>query len=371
MTARPVFLFAGGGTGGHLFPGIALVEALRLRRPEVVPLFVGSDREIERRIMQQHGLAHRAMSTASLRDLTQRPDRFVWRNWRAAVQASQIIEKKRPELVIGLGGFASAPLVWAAHRARVPVVLLEQNAIPGRATCWLAPYAKMVCTTFPESLEWIPTSRPVIVSGNPIRSAVAELFHEPLGRSDAAAERTLLVLGGSQGADGLNTALMELVRRHHHELSGWTVIHQTGPRQLDSVRATYRELGQTAVVHDFFEDLTDLYRRADVVISRAGATTMSELACAGKPTVLVPYPHAADNHQRANAESFARQAAAVIVEQASACPETAGRLWSVLEPLLRDPNQRLAMGQAARDIARPDAADRVLDLLLDQQRTAA
>uniref|UniRef100_A0A7C2JZ83 UDP-N-acetylglucosamine--N-acetylmuramyl-(pentapeptide) pyrophosphoryl-undecaprenol N-acetylglucosamine transferase n=1 Tax=Schlesneria paludicola TaxID=360056 RepID=A0A7C2JZ83_9PLAN len=371
MTPRTLFLFAGGGTGGHLFPGVALAEALRRRRPDVVPLFVGSDREIERRIMQRHGLEHRALAMASLGDLRQRPDRFLWRNWRATMQARRLIARKRPALVIGLGGFASAPLVWAASRAKVPVVLLEQNAIPGRATCWLAPYARMVCTAFQESIDWIPTTNPILVCGNPVRQTITQLCEEAIPAERSGENHHLLILGGSQGADGLNTALMELVRRHQAELAGWTIVHQTGPRQLDAVRATYSEFGQPAIVRDFFDDLTECYRQADVVISRAGATTLSELACAGRATVLLPYPHATDNHQRANADSFARQQAAVIVEQGETSPETAGRLWSALTPLLHDPQRRLAMGRAARDIARPDAADRILDLLLEQQQVAA
>jgi UDP-N-acetylglucosamine--N-acetylmuramyl-(pentapeptide) pyrophosphoryl-undecaprenol N-acetylglucosamine transferase len=370
MQSGAVMLFAGGGTGGHLFPGIALAEALRRRRPDVAPLFVGSDREIERRIMQQHGLPHRSLLTASLGELKRRPDRFLWRNWRATRLAWRLVVRKQPLVVVGLGGFASAPLVWAAHRAGVPVVLLEQNAIPGRATCWLARYARMVCTTFPESIDWIHTEHPVLVCGNPVRETIARLCLEPV--TPPPGERpTLLILGGSQGADGLNLAIMELVRRQRRELADWTVIHQTGPRQRDAVRATYQDLGQPAEVADFFDDLTAVYRRADVVISRAGATTLAELACAGRPTVLVPYPHATDQHQQANAEAFARQQAAVVVEQGPNCVDTAGRLWNALAPLLNDPDRRQRMGQAARDIARPDAADRILDLLLDQQQLAA
>lgn len=362
------YLFAGGGTGGHLFPGIALAELIRRRCPEARCVFAGSDRAVEQRIMQLHDVEHHPLPTCGLQTCKRRPDQFLWKNWQALANAHRLIHALKPQVVLGLGGFASAPVVWAAHRARIPIVLLEQNVIPGRATCWLSRFARVVCTTFAESSAWLPNDIPTLVCGNPVRKVIADLWREPLPCDRPV--RNLLVLGGSLGADGLNTAIMELVRRHP-SLRSWNITHQTGPRQVESVRSTYADLDQPARVSDYFVEMPDLYRQADLIISRAGATTLAELACVGRPTVLVPFPNAADDHQRANAVSFARQGAALVVEQSTAAPQTADGLWQALEPLIDDAARRLQMAQAARDIARPDAAERILTLLQAEHPIAA
>lgn len=364
------YLFAGGGTGGHLFPGIAVAEVLRQRHPAAQILFVGSDRDLERRILAEQGWPHVALSTSSLEQFWRHPGRFVWRNGRAMVQARRILSEYRPRVVIGLGGLSSVPLVWAAHRARIPIVLLEQNAIPGRATRWLAQYARVVCVAFPECIDYLPKHVPVLTSGNPVRRAIAELHqHPPESLHDHSL--TLLVLGGSQGAEPLNAALMELVRRHTVAFSRWTIIHQTGSRQRSDVAACYEALQQPHQVADFFADMAAVYRRASLVITRAGATTLAELACAGKPMLLVPYPHAAQNHQQCNAQYFAAQGAAAVVSQAETSGETAERLWAVLETWLSDATVRQRLGQSARTLARPDAAERVVSLLDETLRSAA
>ena len=363
-----LFLFAGGGSGGHVFPGIAVAEALLRAHPRARVLFVGSDREVEHRILTEHGYPHIALPIAPLRDLRRRPDRFVWRNWQAMAQAKKIVRDERPRAVIGLGGLASAPTVWAAQRAGVPTVLLEQNAIPGRATCWLAKAARVICIAFPECLDHLPRGVPVLICGNPVRQEIARLSAEP---PRTASEQTLLVLGGSQGAEPLNDAMVELVRQRHRALAGWKIVHQTGPRQADTVQAAYAALGQPHVVADFFTDLPARYRGAGLAIARAGATTLSELACSGTPMLLVPYPHAADDHQQANAETLARHGAAAVVLQSASPAVTAERLWTSLEPWLNDDALRQQFGLAARALAHPDAAERIVALLQDAVRSAA
>lgn len=362
-----VVVFAGGGTGGHLFPGIALTETLLELFPGIRIIFAGSDRTIERRIVEAAGVEHRCLSTASPALCRRRPDQFLWRNWRAIVESKQLLREVQPQIVIGLGGFASAPVVWAAHRARVPIVLLEQNAIPGRATCWLSRLARVVCTAFDETVDWLPQRVPTLVCGNPVRKSIAALCAEPLEANHS--QRCLLVLGGSQGADGLNMGVVEMLRKHS-VFRSWQVIHQTGPRQLESIRATYQELQQPAIVSDFIEDMPSVYRQADLVISRAGATTVAELACAGRATIFVPYPQATDNHQRVNADALARQGAALVVEQANASPQTAERLWTAVAPLLDDEVGRRRLAKAVRDLACPDAARRIVNLLRAEQSVA-
>uniref|UniRef100_A0A7C4QM78 UDP-N-acetylglucosamine--N-acetylmuramyl-(pentapeptide) pyrophosphoryl-undecaprenol N-acetylglucosamine transferase n=1 Tax=Schlesneria paludicola TaxID=360056 RepID=A0A7C4QM78_9PLAN len=367
---KEVYLFAGGGTGGHLFPGLAVAEALRQRHPLAQTVFVGTDRDIERRILAENNCPHVALPVSPLRQLWRRPDRFLWRNCRAIAQAKRLIAQYRPRAVIGLGELSSLPLVWTAHRAQIPIVLLEQNALPGRTTRWLAPCARVICVAFPECVDHLPKGIPALMCGNPVRRAIAELLREPPEPSSVHPP-TLLVLGGSQGAEPLNAALIELVRRHHPQLSGWMIAHQTGAKQRSLVESAYAALGQPHVVADFFPDIAAMYRQASLVISRAGGTTLAELACAGKPMLLVPYPHATQQHQQANAEVFAGQGAAAVVQQADTAEVTAERLWSVLETWLSNAALRRRLGQAARTFAHPHAADRVVSLLDDAVRSAA
>lgn len=360
-------LFAGGGTGGHLFPGIALAEELLSRNSDIRVLFVGSDRLIERQILEAHRFPHVALPLLPLRQLWKRPGRFLWRNWQAVAQARRIIGENRPRAVVGLGGMASAPPVWAAHRAGVPVLLLEQNAVPGRATRWLAPCARVICTAFSECLEHLPTNIPALPCGNPVRREIRQLACEVAGPPT----HTILVLGGSQGAESLNAAVVHMVCRHRDLLRGWTIVHQTGARQANRVRLAYGQAGVPHLVTEFLSDISEQYRRADLVISRAGATTLSELACAGKPMIVIPYPHAADNHQQANAEVFLRHGAAVIVQHAESASQTAERLWAAMQPWFTDTVLRHAMGAAARGLARPEAAERIVSLLFETLRIAA
>lgn len=362
MSQPATYLFAGGGSGGHLFPGAAVAEAILAATPDARVLFVGSGRDVERRICAQEGLPHVALPIAPLSELRRRPDRFLWGLCAAWRQARRLIRDERPTAVIGLGGLASLPLVWAASQLRVPVFLLEQNVIPGKATRWLARRAAQVCVAFAETVPLLPPGTRSVVTGNPVRRSIAAL-HSTSATIHDSLPPTLLILGGSQGAEGLNDAVVEFVRRRRTELSAWSIVHQTGVRQRAQIAAAYAEIGQPAEVVEFLSDMAAEYRRATLVVSRAGATTLAELACAGRPVVLTPYPYAADDHQRANAEVFAQHGAAVIVAQAPSAAETAARLETVVLPLLSDPARRAALGAAVHQLARPDAAAQILRLL--------
>lgn len=359
MTATETYLFAGGGTGGHLFPGLAVAEELRERRPGCRIVFVGSERPIEAEILAEAGEEHVPLPIRSSADLKTRPWRFVLDNVRAVCAAGRLLEDHRPRAVLGLGGFASFPLLLQAQWQRVPMLLLEQNAIPGRVTRWQARKARAVCLTFPESAQRLPRA-PCQVTGNPVRQSIAQLA-QLRGEFDG---RILLVLGGSQGAESLNQAVRAWVAEQRELLNGWTIWHQTGPRQQAEIAAEYARLGVPAEVAPFWSDLPERYAAAGLVVSRAGATTIAELLCAGKPMVLLPYPHAADDHQRANAASLVQAGAAEVVEHAIDAAETARRLAEVLTPLLGDPDRRRRLADAARALARPNAARTVVDLLL-------
>jgi UDP-N-acetylglucosamine--N-acetylmuramyl-(pentapeptide) pyrophosphoryl-undecaprenol N-acetylglucosamine transferase len=266
--------------------------------------------------------------------------------------------------VIGLGGFASVPYVLAARRERIPVLLLEQNAVTGRANRWLSRGCP-ICLTFAESAARLPGSAQWEVTGNPLRRSLIDRARirraEPESRQKP---RTLLVLGGSQGSRQVNESVLNAVSQLFTELAGWRVVHQTGPDGEALARTTYSRLGIEHLVQPLFAEPAALYESATLAIGRAGATTLTELAAFGVPAVLIPYPNAADNHQVLNARPFVAAGAALSVE----CPSTgmaAVDLVDVLRPLLEDPARLRAMSAAMAGLANLDATSRVVDRLTD------
>jgi UDP-N-acetylglucosamine--N-acetylmuramyl-(pentapeptide) pyrophosphoryl-undecaprenol N-acetylglucosamine transferase len=347
-------IIAGGGTGGHLFPGIAVAEALAAHGGTDV-LFVGSRYGIEATAVPHAGFAFRALHVRGLRGRGWRGvAALAWQLPLALLRSWRIIGAFRPALVLGLGGYASVPVVLAAWLRRVPSVLMEQNAHPGLANRLLGRVARRVCTTFTESERFFPPGR-AVRTGNPVR-ALRSAAQPAVGRF------TLFVFGGSQGAHTINVAAVEAVRMVAAELPSLRVIHQTGSADAEWVQRCYREMGVDAEVCPFIHDMANAYGRADVVVSRAGATTIAELASVGKPAILVPYPFAADDHQRANAEVLVRHGAAQMILDAEL---DGARLASHVRALIRDPRQRTAMAGAVRQQAAPDAARRVLDVCFE------
>lgn len=358
------FIFAGGGTGGHLFPGIAVAEELLRREPEARILFAGSEREVERRILSSRGFAHVSLPVESTALLRRRPVSFAWRNLRALLAARRLLKTESPSAVVGLGGFVSFLPARAAIRRGIPLLLLEQNAVPGRATRRLCRSAAAIGSAYSEALALLPrTAATARVTGNPVRRDIAALHEQGARHRNAAA--MLLVLGGSQGAVALNEAVLLAASRLPAELAGWQIVHQTGEGYDATVRARYEELGLRARVEPFFEQMAALYHGADIVISRAGGTTLAEIACAGCPALLVPYPHAVDDHQRRNAEVYESAGAARIILQQESPAATADRLESELRRLLDEAEALDAMRTAMRALARPQAAGEVVDLLLE------
>ena len=369
------FLFTGGGTGGHLFPGLAVAEELRDRLPTARVVFAGSERGIERDIVERAGVEHRVLSVEPSTTLRRHPLRFAWRSWKALRAARCLLKQERPAVVIGLGGFASVPMVLAASRLGIPIVLLEQNMVPGRATRWLASRARLVCTSFTETATVLPKFVDVRLTGNPVRREIAALVGATLedglqsspplrgGKTSPATEwratlmpPTLVILGGSQGATAVNDAVLAAADTLRGFLTGWHILHQTGTHDEARVRARYSELNLPATVSAFIDDMPALYRTATLVISRAGATSLAELACAGCPAVLIPYPNSIGNHQFWNAWAYADAGGAVMVEQADTAAGTAERLTDALRRLLIDSDARTRMQAGMREMALPEAA---------------
>lgn len=345
-------LIAGGGTGGHLFPGIAVAEAALCADPATAVLFVGSARGIEARAVPASGLALEVLPVAPLRGrrLGARVA-AVAALITATVRARAIVARFAPDVVVGLGGYASAPAVVAGRLACTPIVLLEQNARPGMTTRLLARLADRVCVSFAESVRDFPAGK-ALLTGNPLRWRAA--------RAESPASRGgfgILLFGGSAGARRLNEAgppLWTALR----DIPGLRLVHQTGAEAAAAVRQAYAALGASGVeVHAFITDMGAAYAAADLVICRAGATTLAELTGLGKPAILVPYPYAADDHQRVNAEALVRAGAARMVLDADATGE---RLAAEVRHLRADAGSLAEMGRRAQALGKPDAAARVL-----------
>ncbi len=342
-------VIAGGGTGGHLYPGIAVAHALRRRDPRTQVSFVGTARGIESRIVPEEGFELDLIRSAGLKGKSAGAvARGVGLLPLSGLDAWQVLSRRRPDLVIGVGGYSSGPVVALAAMRSIPTLLLEQNATPGLTNRWLARLVDAAGVTYESSLRFFHGHG--FVSGNPVREAFLAIGPTP----PTTDQRRVLVFGGSQGAHAINQAMVAAAP-HVRDLPGTChVVHQTGARDLEAVRAGYAAAGLAADVRAFIDDMPQQVAQADLVVCRAGATTLAELTAAGRAAILVPFPQATDDHQRANARTLEAAGAAVMLDQADLTGE---RLASEIGALLADDERRQAMATRARGLARPDAAD--------------
>jgi len=358
-------LIAGGGTGGHVYPGLAVARELMRRRPDATVTFVGTARGLEATIVPREGFALDLIRSAGLKGKTLGArGRGVGLLPVSARDAWRVISKRRPAIVIGVGGYSAGPVVLFAAWRGVPTMVLEQNAMPGVTNRWLARWVDAAAVNYDETLSYFRGKG--FVAGNPVRPEF--LARRPEPERPPGSRRRLLVLGGSQGAHAINVAMVaaapELVRTGNVEL-----VHQTGPRDVGMVREEYERRGVPARVEAFFDPVVDAMRAADLIVCRAGATTLAELAALGRAAMLVPLPTAADDHQRRNAQVVAAAGAAVVVDEVGMTAAEIGRLVATL---LGDAGRLSAMSAAMRRFARPDAAERIVDraLALALDRTA-
>jgi len=336
-----------------VFPGIAVARALRdLGHRDI--LFVGTARGLEAEAVPRAGFAFQAIRARQVRGGGLR--RAVVGGLAALLAvgaALRTIRRFRPQVVVGVGGYASVPLVIAARLLRVPTLLLEQNVIPGATNRILGRFAQRVCTSFRETATSFPGAR-VVCTGNPVREEVLAVAAARAARSSSAPPRAmLLVVGGSGGAHRLNVATVEAVARLGSRGREIRIVHQTGAADAAETQRRYGEIGADAEARPFFTDMAALYEKADLVLCRAGATTIAELLIVGLPAILVPYPYAADDHQRRNAEAVQAGGAATLILDRDLSPE---RLADELVRLLDDADRRQQMGAAARALGRPEAS---------------
>jgi UDP-N-acetylglucosamine--N-acetylmuramyl-(pentapeptide) pyrophosphoryl-undecaprenol N-acetylglucosamine transferase len=340
-----------GGTGGHVFPALAVATLLRDQGMEV--FWIGTRKGMEARIVPARGIPIEWLTIEGLRGkgvpaLLKAP----WRLIVALREAAAILRRRRPNVVLGMGGFAAGPGGLMARVLGVPLVIQEQNRTPGLTNRWLARIADRVFEAFPGSF---PRSRRAVVCGNPVRPEIAALPAPAERMAQRTGPRRLLVLGGSLGARALNETVPDAIATIPEALRP-EILHQAGELTLETAREAYRRAGIQAQVTPFIDDMAAAYAWADLAVCRAGALTVSELAAAGVASVLVPYPYAVDDHQTGNARYLADGGAACLLPQGQL---TAPALGALLAGLLAAPARLLAMAQAARSLARLDAASRI------------
>jgi len=352
-------VIAGGGTGGHLFPGIAIAEAFVERERGNEVLFVGTEKGIEARVLADGRFPLKTIRVMPLKGKSVlEKGRALWSLPKAVQGALGVLREFRPEVVIGVGGYASGPTVVAAFLLGTKRVIHEQNLIPGLTNRFLKRLCHKVFVSFEETQKYFPKGK-TIVTGNPIRKAFLASLGRRTEEKEAKGHRfTVFLFGGSAGAHRLNLAMIEALSHLESIRDALSIIHQTGAADFDQVRRAYEARGLDALVRPFFEEMAACYQRADLVVCRAGASTVSELSVCAKAAILVPYPYAAHQHQYFNAKKLADVGAArMILDEALSGEELAQTILH----LYHHPDERRAMEEGIRRFARPRAAEEIVD----------
>ena len=367
MSEATTILFAGGGTGGHLYPGIAVAEAIRRVAPHVRPLFLCTAREIDRVILEPTGYEFIPQPIVP-------PVRTVggllrfWKSWRETKDlVKKTLSERQPAAVLGLGGYAAGVAVKLAAQKGVPAAVLNPDVVPGKANQYLMQFVSRICCQFSKTADYVKSPeyrRKLDVTGCPIRSDITHLPPRPEAATRLgldASLSTLVVTGASQGATTVIEAVVEMLGGV--TLRGWQILHLAGRDHAGPVQAAYRDLPVPSRVIDFTPAMADVWAVADLAISRSGASSCAELTACGIPSVLMPYPFHKDKHQRLNAKVLAEGGAAVIVDDERDRKVNAKKLRPAVESLLCDGEKRRAMAIAAKGMGKPDAAGNVAQVL--------
>jgi UDP-N-acetylglucosamine--N-acetylmuramyl-(pentapeptide) pyrophosphoryl-undecaprenol N-acetylglucosamine transferase len=373
-------VFACGGTSGYLNPGLAVAAHVKQRMPAARLTFVGTGKPVERHPVRAAGYEYVTMPAQPVPRNPFRAMRFITDNVAGYWATRWFLREQHVSLVVGLGGYASAATVRAATSRQIPTAILEQNAVPSHVTRWLARSVDMVCAGFDDVRSYLPAQTPLVVTGNPARPAFERLYRQQSSGftvqgsddDDANAElrtlnplRRLVVIGGYGGARSLNEFMPPAARDLGDRLSGWQVVHQTGEGQLQQTIDRYQDAGVDALVVSYIDEMAPVMYDSDLVVCRAAGTTLAELALAGVPAVLVPYPRDAEAYQLANAELVAAAGAASMIDETTLDGTLDEALVAHLAPLVTDAPRRHAMAVNMRSLARPDAAALITDTICD------
>lgn len=352
----PRIVFAGGGTGGHLFPALAIAEEIRLIEPTTEILFVGTKGKIESRVVPEHGYRFETIWISGFRRSLRISNLlFPVKVAVAMIQSHRILSSFRPDAVVGTGGYVSGPVLYSATLRGIPTLIQEQNSYPGATTRFLGKRVNEIHCSFRQSVKYFPRPDKVFVTGNPTRRGLEDVDRNEafryFGRSHGG-QTTVLFIGGSLGAHSINTAVIGILSALIQE--GFRIIWQTGQEDYHAALGASARFGEAVWVKQFIDRMDYAYAVSDLVVCRAGATTIAELARLGKPAILIPYPHAAADHQTENARAMAEQGAAEIVEDAA----VGTMLLPVILSMVRN-NRLHAMAEAGKRLGNPAAAHEI------------
>jgi len=348
-------VIAGGGTGGHLFPGIAIAEEFLRRDDQAQIIFIGTRRGIESRLLGQLGYELREIDIEGVKGRGVKAlMKGVYQIPKSMGQSRRILKQFCPDMVVGVGGYASGPALLTAHWMGLPTAIAEQNAVPGVTNKILGRFADKIFVTYEQSRSFFPQSK-VIISGNPVRASFSSGKRK---EKVAKTHRQLLVFGGSQGAEAINRSVIEMLPQLSRMKDDIHVLHQTGQRQLEDVKKAYEQSGIQAEVKAFIVEMAQAYADADLIICRAGATSLAEITAAGKAAILIPYPWAANDHQLKNAQALEAEGAAAVIPEREL---SGSKLFGVVEDLLRDEKKLKRMEENSLKISKIDAAATIVD----------
>jgi UDP-N-acetylglucosamine--N-acetylmuramyl-(pentapeptide) pyrophosphoryl-undecaprenol N-acetylglucosamine transferase len=354
-------IIAGGGTGGHIFPGLAVAEELRSRDASTEVVFAGTEQGIEARVVPREGYPIKFLRAEGLVGVSlKKKIQAMVKVLLSIGDSYRIIKSVRPDIVIGVGGYASGVITAVAYLMSVPTMILEQNAVPGLTNKILGKIVNSVCITYQESLSFFPREK-TFLTGNPVRMNVLRGNSESAYRLFSLEKGlfTIFAFGGSVGAKSINRALVDALQHLRDLKDAIQFLHQTGLKDYEAVRDTYRQEGFKGTITPFIYQMGEAYAVADIVISRAGATTLAELTALGKAALLVPYPHAAGDHQEVNARKLLEIGAARMIPDRELSGEA---LANTIRELYENESARAEMQRSGIAVGRPEACGRIVDI---------
>jgi len=356
-------IIAGGGTGGHLFPGLAVAEEFKNRDDSTEVIFVGTEYGIEARVVPREGYPIKFLRAEGLVGVsTFKKVKAIVTTFFSIADSYKIIKTVRPDIVIGVGGYASGAALLTAYLMSIPTMILEQNSMPGLTNKILGRFVRAVCITYQESISFFPKAK-TFLTGNPVRMQILKGDIESAYRLFSL-ERglfTIFIFGGSSGAKSINMAIVNALNNMFDLKDKIQFLHQTGIRDYENIRESYRKTGFKGTITPFIYQMGEAYAVADIVISRAGATTLAELTALGKPAILIPYPYAAGQHQELNARKLLEMGAAKMIRDSELKGEF---LANSIRELYMNETMRAEMQRNSRAVGRPEACSKVVDIAM-------